>query len=118
MDREKILNEIENLQGRIGQTDYANEEYKLYQAELMTWQELLDKLDEAERKDRSEEAAKRKDRSVKRLDIVKAGLDFGKTSVAVLGTLTGICLIVYAENDKILTSKAMSFVTKMLPKVV
>ena len=31
MNREMILNEIEQLMGRIGQTDYDNENYQKYQ---------------------------------------------------------------------------------------
>ena len=120
MTREKILIEIENLMKTIGQTDFDNENYKKYQDELKAWQDILAAYDAVEKAVRDEEKADKKEKKARRMDLIKAVLDFLKTVTAVGGTLAGICVIVCAEEavPKILTSKSMSFVTKMLPKVV
>lgn len=120
MNREQILNEIENLMGRIGQTDYGNEDYQKYQTELKTWQDILAAFDAAEKAEADSEKMDIKERRERRLELLKMCLDFAKTGVAVSGTLLAIILIISAEEavPKILTSKSMSFVTKILPKVV
>lgn len=111
MARERIVKEIDELMGRIGQTDYDNEDYQTYQDELKKWQEILEKYD-------AMQASGKKEKKARMFELLKLILDFAKTATAVTGTLIAICLIVYAENEKVLTSKAMQFVTKILPKVV
>lgn len=120
MNRGQILNEIENLMGRIGQTDYSNENYQKYQTELKAWQDILAAFDAAEKADSDSLKTDLKERRQRRLELLKMCLDFAKTGIAVTGTLVAIILIISAEEavPKILTSKSMSFVTKILPKVV
>ena len=120
MIREQILNEIENLMGRIGQTDYSNEDYPKYQESLKKWQDILAAFDAAEKSDADSLKTDLKERRQRRLELLKMCLDFAKTGLAVGGTLIAIILIISAEEavPKILNSKSMSFVTKILPKIV
>lgn len=113
MNKEKLLNEINELQARIGQTDYEREDYKTYLEELKMLNDLYEAADKLEMESKAE---KRK----LKMRILELVFDIFKTAIGALSAVGITLLIISAEESvpKILNSKAFSFIGKCLPKVV